>query len=330
MHCAVRYGIGLAMVTVLATTSGCTPTTEADAAGTDLCDEPAASATVPDPAIRPLAYTSDRSGTFDLWLMGSDGSNAIQLTTAPDAEGMPSWSPDGTRLAFMSAPDLESTGDICVINADGTGLQNLTDTADVFETTPSWSPDGAQIAFGVWSGDDHQIHLMDSDGGRNRMVAANGNWPSWSPDGERIVFSKSRGSSDQDLWTIRHDGSGQALLVDGGTELTEPAWSPDGQWIAYVSATGDPGASDSAKWDEDIFVMAADGGHDRRITTSPGNDHWPPAWSPDSGKLAFTADGEENVGDIVVVDLTTLDSANLTDSEAHDAFPAWRQVDPDG
>ncbi|MET4637181.1 Tol biopolymer transport system component [Mycetocola sp. 2940] len=57
----------------------------------------------------------------------------------------------------------------------------------------------------------------------------------------------------------------------------------------------------------------------------PGNDYWPPAWSPDGGQLAFTADGEENVGEIVVVDLTTLDTVNLTDSKAHDAFPAWRR-----
>lgn len=294
------------------------------AGSTGLCGGSTTSATVDDPSTRPLAFASDRSGSFDLWLMRQDGSDAVQLTNAPGAEGMASWSPDGTRLVFMSAADLESNGDICVINADGTDWRHLTDTRNVFETTPSWSPDGTQIVYGIWSGDRHEIHVMDSDGGGSRRVASNGNWPSWSPDGQHIVFSASTGRSAQDLWTINRDGSGLSLLADGVSELTEPAWSPDGEAIAFVSSSNDPDAADSVEWNEDIYVMDAAGGPSERITSLPGNDHWPPAWSPDGRQLAFTADGKENVGEIVVVDLMTLAVTNLTDSEAHDAFPAWR------
>ncbi|MET0932103.1 MAG: hypothetical protein ABWX56_00200 [Mycetocola sp.] len=312
-------------VAFLVGVSGCAAAEGDDSESSGLCDGPSASSTIDDSASRAIAFTSDRSGSFDLWLMAADGSDAVQLTSDPDLEGMPSWSPDGTRLAFMSAADLESRGDICVINADGTGLVNLTDTAGVSETTPSWSPAGDEIAYGIWIGDVHQIHVMASDGGESRMVASNGNWPSWSPDGERIVFSKSRGASDQSLWTMKADGTDQSVLADGERELSEPAWSPNGKSIAYVSSTGDSDASDPVKWGEDIFVLAADGGRGRRLTTLPGNDHWPPAWSPDSGQLAFTADGEDNVGEIIVVDMTTHATANLTNSEAHDAFPAWRR-----
>ena len=70
--------------------------------------------------------------------------------------------------------------------------------------------------------------------------------------------------------------------------------------------------------------MAVDGGPGRQVTTVPGNDHWPPAWSPEGGQLAYTADGEENAGEIFVVDLTTLEAIRLTEDEAYDMFPAWR------
>jgi Tol biopolymer transport system component len=287
MDGAGPHGVKIAAVALLVGVTGCSAQPAVDSAGADLCHGTGASPAVTDPATRPIAFTSDRSGSLDLWLMGSDGSDEIRLTTAPDVEALPSWSPDGKRLAFMSAADLESSGDICVINADGTGLQNLTDTADVFETTPSWSPDGTQIAYVTWSGEDHQIHVMDSDGSGSRLVASDGNWPSWSPDSERIVFGTGRGTIDQDLWIMNRDGSGQVPLADGEGELNQPAWSPDGQTIAFVSATGDPDATDPVKWNEDIFLMATDGGPARRITTLPGNEHWPPAWFARRGTDRF-------------------------------------------
>jgi Tol biopolymer transport system component len=76
---------------------------------------------------------------------------------------------------------------------------------------------------------------------------------------------------------------------------------------------------------EDIYVMPAEGGPHRRLTTLPGHDHWPPSWSPDGSQIAFTADGVDRVGEIAVVDLDTLATTNLTNHAANDAFPAWRR-----
>ncbi|SFN89526.1 TolB family protein [Mycetocola miduiensis] len=190
MHHAGRHGVGIAFVAIIFTVSGCTAQTGADSSGEGLCVESRASRTV-DPATRPIAFTSDRSGNYDLWLMGTDGSDEVQLTTSSHAEAMPSWSPDGTHLAFTSAVDLqEGRADICVINADGTGIRNLTGTADVFEIAPSWSPDGTHIAYVTLHDDGTNIHVMESDGGGSRLLASNGNWPSWSPDGERLVLAR--------------------------------------------------------------------------------------------------------------------------------------------
>jgi Tol biopolymer transport system component len=330
MKRVARQWVGCGFVGAILTLGGCVSGTGLSSSA-ELCSGSSPTPIV-DPAARPLAFTSDRSGGYDLWLMSATGSDAAQLTTSPGAEGLPSWSPDGSRLAFMAAADLEGAGDICVVNADGTNLHNLTRTAGVTETSPAWSPDGTQIAYGTWEGNRQEIHVMDSTGRESRLITDNGTWPSWSPDGDRLVFNASRGgagqdpwTTPQDLWTIAVDGSDRTLLAKEPSGLTEPAWSPDGLEVAFVSASGDAQASDPTKWDENIFVMSAAGGVAHRVTSLPGNDHWPPAWSPDSARLAFTADGEDNVGEIFVVDLDSLRTTNLTDHSAHDAFPAWRR-----
>jgi Tol biopolymer transport system component len=327
MHSARRHGAIIAAVVVPLVASGCAQSGPASKAS-DLCDDPTTSATVDNPASRPIAFTSDRAGNYDIWLMGADGSDAVQLTTTPDDEAMPSWSPDGAQLTFMSG-DFERTGDICTINTDGTGLQNITDTVNVVESAPSWSPSRDEIAYTKWQEDDGQVtaqvHVMGSDGEESRMVATDGDWPSWSPDGEQMVLSARNGTSAQALWTVNRDGSSQTLLAGGTEDLTEPAWSADGKAVAFVSASGDPEAADPAEWNEDIFVMSTEGGPARQITTHSGNDHWPAAWSPETNQLAFTADGKDNVGEIFVVDLSTLETSNLTDHSAHDMFPAWRR-----
>ncbi|GGE96720.1 LpqB family beta-propeller domain-containing protein [Mycetocola zhadangensis] len=256
--------------------------------------------------------------------MAIDGSDPVQLTTGDNTGFMPAWSPDGTRLAFASAVDQEHYGDICVINADGTGLRNLTNSADTAEYVPTWSPDGTQIVYVRWGESVSEIHVMNSDGGKSRMLTSNGEWPKWSADGEQIVFVSDRGSTGTELWTMAPDGSDQTVLTDMDGAPTEPSWSPDGEAIAFVLGTGNIEDSDPVKWNEDIFVMPANGGPARQITSSQGNDHWPPAWSPDGTQLAFTADGKANVGKIVIVDLDSLDIETVSNGDGHDMFPAWR------
>jgi Tol biopolymer transport system component len=238
-----------------------------------------------------IVWSSDRQGgNLELYVMGADGSGHRRLTRTAAHEATPAWSPDGRRIAFAALSELDDSAPawIAVMNADGSGMRALT-SREPGLGSPTWSPDGSRIAF---AGPGGEIHVMRADGsGRHRLgdVAGSDVWPSWSPDGERILVTSGSFSSPR-LWTVRADGSAPEQVSDVVGE--EGAWSPNGARIAFASTRdGSPGARDPVDWNEEIYVMRADGSGLTRLTRIAGNEHWPPAWSPDGRHIAFTSDG---------------------------------------
>lgn len=275
-----------------------------------------------------VVYTAGNDEEFHLWLMTDSGDDPVQLTFGGGAEATPAWSPDGTRIAFAAADNPDDDFDLWVIGADGTGMRRLTDTADLSETGPSWSPDGTRIVYSQNTLDDAgaTIRILDVDdpNGEGRIVAERGDWPSWSPDGRTILYTGDR-RGEQQLFTVPVDGGTATMLEpDGPGSSYEASWSPDGTEIAFVAASGDVDAEDPAAWNEDIWVMRADGTRARRVVTTEGNDHWLPAWSPDGHQLMYSADGPEKEGEIARVDLSSAKVTVLTRNDVDDMMPSWR------
>jgi hypothetical protein len=148
------------------------------------------------------------------------GTTSLLDIKGPESNEQPAWSPDGTRIAFVCRWTI--TTDLCVVNADGTGLVRLTNDA-VADLHPAWSPGGSSIAFARQTGEvtdptTGQIVVIDV-ATRAVTVLTQGTEPTWSPDGSRLAFARVDG-----LFVVGADGTNLKRLTTGNHRA--PAWRP--------------------------------------------------------------------------------------------------------
>jgi TolB protein len=148
---------------------------------------------------------------------------------------MPTWSPDGKQIIFLSGVIASGKWDIHIMNADGSEQIPLIVKFNVVTYPPAWSLDGRYLAFAISpdGGPDREIYLWDFEEEKIIRLTDNGfreGSPSWSPDGEWLVFSASRrigdDTVDQGIYVVRVDGSGWAQIPGTGPGDWAPAWQP--------------------------------------------------------------------------------------------------------
>jgi Tol biopolymer transport system component len=254
----------------------------------------------------------------DIYVMNADDSQQRRLTTHGTAAA-PSWSPDGQRLAFWGpggvnilavagdqparvifngsslaqdaprwSPDgqrvvVDSFDDIHVVNVDGSGALNVTNSPNAREWVARWSPTGRRIVF--QSDGDCKICLVNADGSGLTVLSRRGSdaSPNWSPDGERIAFISIRNGYDYDIYLINADGTGEVDLTDVRGEEVNPSWSPDGERIAYM-----------AHENGNISIRTIDVHGSRRVAVAgiaSEDTQQQLSWSPDGQRLVFTRGG---------------------------------------
>jgi dipeptidyl aminopeptidase/acylaminoacyl peptidase len=219
-------------------------------------------------------------------VMNADGSNPTRITNNSFSDRQPSWSPDGTKIAFVS--DRDGNDEIYVMNVDGSNQTRLTNSAG-FDFDPAWSPDGTKLAFtstrdfpGIVGNiaNGFEVYVMSADGSNPVRLTNNSTadgQPSWSPDGTKIAFTTQRDGLPL-VYVMNANGSSQLNITLSTTlDSADPEWSPDGNTIAFTSynRVGQTNA-------DEIFLMNANGSNIRRITTTSFDEH-DLAWQPLGG-----------------------------------------------
>ena len=266
-----------------------------------------------------LAFVSSRDGDYAIFVMGASGSGQRRLTPvegeletaeSPFFQVEPAWSADGTRIAFVSGRT--GSADIYVMSADGSGTRRLTAT-EQNDSHPTWEPSGERLAFAR----DGEIYLVAEAGGEPERISdvlVEESDPSWSPDGAWIAYvRRTPGTTIQNVWVMRPDGSERRALTKQDGRAFTPAWSPDSKRIAYATN------AESGEVYE-LFTVGLDSKGLRRVAPTAG-DNFEPSWSPDGSRIAY-----QEAGAIFTVGLGGGDVEKLTDGDGNDSSPAWDPV----
>jgi Tol biopolymer transport system component/DNA-binding winged helix-turn-helix (wHTH) protein len=181
-----------------------------------------------------IAFVSNRSGSDEIWVCGSDGENPIRLTSfrGPLA-GSPSWSPDGKQIVFDCRP--EGNADIYVVSAEGGQPRRL--TADPAEDiVPSWSRDGRWIYFTSNRSGRLQIWRMPAGEGDAAQITRQGGFePMESPDGRWLYFTQDRGSSS--IWRLPTAGGAETPLFDFHQKNYSRGWTVTSEGVYFAVAS---------------------------------------------------------------------------------------------
>lgn len=182
-----------------------------------------------------IMFTSNRNGFREIYLVNVDGSGLEQLTNRPaGAPGFdyevryPVFSPDGKKIAFACNPEHQFNYEIYIMNADGTGVDQMTVTEyKYFNWSPAFSPDSKKIVFMSTRDGRPAIYVMNADGRRVKRLTddtVRAEDPTFSPDGKKIVYSGSQGGN-LDIFVMNADGKGVTRLTTNAAADLEPSFS---------------------------------------------------------------------------------------------------------
>ena len=222
-----------------------------------------------------IAYVTKGGSRYTLWVADADGENAQAALASPEPIISPSWSSNGSQLAYVS---FESRKPVVYVHNVASGQRRLVANFRGSNSAPAWAPDGGTLAVTLSRDGGSQLYTISSGGGEPRRLTQSNSIdtePVYSADGGTIYFVSDRGGAPQ-IYKMGAGGGNPTRVTFSGTYNISPSISGDGRWLAYISRVG--GAFK-------LHVMELATGNVQAITDTTADEN--PSFAPNSKLIVY-------------------------------------------